>query len=239
METYNEQSKKRKQSEELDEFSFRPITDGLGFHRPNSSEFNKIQKLTEKVEISIQRESHPYTSSVTHAPRAMETSSSINDLSMFYGQSMPTTTTDFKNTAPVLKREDFHTPATKSMRAVAFSLDVIILALVTFLSLRVIDFISDTRIIEGVLALDVDMASILGIFFTFYYLGYFTILEKFQGATLGKDAINIYVSKNKGPVDLTTAFFRSFLTYFSFISLGLLAFVDLQGRATNTQVLKK
>lgn len=226
----------------FEDFDFKPITSGLGFQTANKAE-EAIQKAHQQV---VQRAAPVRSTPVTEHPftahqRSMNASAPAsdyvqNDLSLFYntraGESMM---------APSLEipEEKSLEVATLGMRAIAFLVDMLMVAGMTWITFALTSYLTGVDFAASLMEGHTEMMIVVGVMFAGYFLLYFTILEKFQGSSLGKEALGMKVltEQNDGP-SLLRALARAVITLVGVLSLGLTAWVDLAGKMTDTRVVR-
>jgi uncharacterized RDD family membrane protein YckC len=143
-------------------------------------------------------------------------------------------------TEPQLQIEDAPVavlPATKSVRFAAFSVDMLIVGGLTAGTLQSVGLMTDLDVWGEMTVLEPTMLTAIVMLFSGYFLLYFTLLEKFQGKSLGKDLMGLTLATDRRP-QMTVLFMRAFITLLGFLSLGLTNAVDLPGMITNTKVIR-
>lgn len=220
----------------FDDLDFKPITSGLGFHQKNS---NPKPAFTERVTPqSASQTPDKLVTSITQQPAASEIYQ--NDLSAFY------------NTSSILQEEAI-SPSTKKEKEVkrlkvassgqrfgAFIADLLfissLLSIVVVVMARIIhmDALSAWRNYPQ------EITPLVVSLFVGFYLMYFSIFDKFPGASLGKTLFNLRVveKRNQKALSFTQLFVRSFITLIGFLSLGLFFYFDLQNKVTNSEVVR-
>ena len=224
----------------FDEFDFKPITGGLGFQTNNKAE-EAIQKAHQQV---VQRATpvrsspvteHPFTAHQrTLNPTAPTNEYVQNDLSLFYAKPN-------ESMASMIELPEVRTPvlATLGVRAIAFLVDMLIVTGMTWITFALVSYLTDIDFAASLLEGHGDMMIVVGVMFTGYFTLYFTLLEKFQGSSLGKEALGLKVitMDGYGP-SLLRALARTLVTLVGVLSLGLTAWVDLAGKMTGTRVVR-
>lgn len=224
----------------FDDIDFKLLSDGLGFHHGNKAEEvvktatrTMVERSTTMAKV-LPRPSHPFeqhrldSRSENLAPA---TEYVQNDLALFYkNQAAPVVEAPVEMIKPIII-------AGKPLRLAAFLVDCIIVASLCVITIQAVSMMTGLRFWDELFAMDSLTASSLGVLFSSYFLLYFTILEKFQGRSLGKDIFGITLSAERN-LPMTTYFARALLTLLGFLSLGLTNYVDLQGKVTNTKVVK-
>lgn len=222
----------------FDDIDFKPVTDGLGFHGNQKAEeaFKNArqQVISRATPVRTQHTlEHPFT---THQ-RAINAKAPASDyvqsdLALFYGNEVPEDKAELIIEKPI-------TTASNGIRLVAFVVDFIIVAAMTWLTFACITFLTDVDFAASLLEGHLDMMIVIGVMYLGYFILYFTILEKFQGGSIGKETLGLKVKtlSGKGP-SLLRCFSRTVITLIGLFSLGLTTLVDLPGRITGTRVIK-
>ncbi len=223
----------------FDDLDFKPLSSGLGFHHGNKQQ-DAVKEATRVVkerashlkQTSSQKISHPFEQHVLSQQKVEETRDYVqNDLALFYASSKP---------VEILIEEPVKTVvlASKAIRLSAFVLDLVLVSGLVYLTLGLVSYITNLDFWNSVLSLDPLALLSVGLVFSSYFLMYFTLLEKFQGNSIGKDlmGIKLDISSNS---QMTNVFLRSFITLVGFLSLGLTSYVDLPGVITSTRVVNK
>ena len=241
MDTQTNSQSPRKQpnpaDELFDDFDFKPLSKGLGFHHANKSEeavkeATRVMSERSAPARTAARSQHPFEQHRMAQP-TVETQRDYvqNDLALFYGAKA--------EPQIVIEEERMPAPeATKALRLAAFIMDLIILGGLTVGTLQAVSLLTGLNIWRDVFALDPVSVTAFVMLFSGYFLLYFTLLEKFQGKSLGKDLIGLSLDSKHRP-EMGVIFVRSFITLLGFLSLGLTNAVDLPGKITGTKVVRE
>lgn len=225
----------------FDDIDFKLLSDGLGFHHGNKAEEvvktatrTMVERSTTMAKV-LPRPTHPFEQhrlETRAEPTAPATEFVQNDLALFYN----TQKTPAVELPQSPKREAV--VAGKPLRLAAFVVDLAILAAACAVTIQAVSLMTGLQFWDELFAFDSLTASTLGVLFASYFLLYFTILEKFQGRSIGKDLFGITLTAERN-LPMTTIFLRAFLTLLGFLSLGLTTSVDLPGKVTGTRVVKQ
>ena len=197
------------------DFDFKPITDGLGFKHSNQ----------------IDRPASRINSNST--PSLKQSKPVLTDLDLFYQQIAE------QKKEPVLTIEpSISLKASKEIRFLAMFFDLIFLICVEMLTLLMIDLFSGFPLVDLLLDFNLDVWLAASIVFALYYIGYFSIAEKYLQTTVGKEMTGIKVSSLSGANTLLNFFLRSLISFTSVFTFGLVGYYDLQSSASNTKVVK-
>lgn len=222
----------------MDDFDFKPITSGLGFHHPKAQDIKPVF-LDKTVPTPVATPmSHPSALKVQAAPAHKELSVYQNDLSIFYGA----------NTAPIApvaqpqveeKVEKVYQLATRTQRVLAFVFDLIAIASVLGIVLTIMARTISMDIIEVWNSFPHEITPLVLTLFCGFYLIYFSIFEKSPGSTIGKNMLGIrVVTLGNRPQTFGALLLRSIVTLANFLSLGLFSWFDLQNKITNSKVIQ-
>jgi uncharacterized RDD family membrane protein YckC len=221
----------------FEDFDFRPVTEGLGFHH--------AKKTDEAVQIarahvmerasaprSIPRVNHPFTQLQNSVPTAPAQDYVQSDLSLFYARPAAIDLSE-EETAPV------HTIPSRAVRAVAFVIDLVVVAFMGQATFFAVEVLTGVSLVELAMAGSPEAWASGLVMLLGYFALYFTLLEKFQGATIGKEVLGLRVTTLDGsPVSLMRVAGRTVVTVVGFLSLGCTAWVDLSGKLTGTRVVR-
>ena len=217
--------------DDLDDFEFKPITSGLGF--------NQTQLTTEIkpafVETPVQRPIP--SSSVARTSRPMNNDQMLyqSDLALFYNQDLKNTQT----TIPESKKELEFSLASKTVRSLAYLLDLMFITSVVSLVLVIMARLIDVDLLETWMNYPNEITPLVLSLFTGFYLIYFSIFEKTNQGTIGKNLFSIRVVSNENKLlGLNTLVMRSCVSLLNFVSLGLFSYFDLQNKVTNSKVVR-
>lgn len=207
----------------MEEFDFKPITSGLGFHQTKSEE-PKIAMM-EKV----------IPNPIPQAPVAREMNVYQNDLSIFYSQQ----TANLEVPVQETKEEVSFRVATKSQRAFAYLIDLTLVASVVSLVLIVMARTISMDLIDVWISYPNEITPLVVTLFCGFYLMYFSIFDKTETSTLGKNLFGIrVVDQSNLNLSFTVLFLRSFVTLLNFVSLGLFSYFDLQNKMFHSKVVR-
>lgn len=210
---------------DLDNFDFKPITSGLGFHQPKASEVKPAF-----IETHIPKPVMPKKVQATGAVYQ-------NDLSLFYGHSQQV------NVQPTEQVKLSTSPQTRvagrGERIAAYLLDLGVVAALLSLTLTAMARSMDMDLIEAWMTFPHDMTPLVLTLFCGFYLIYFSVFEKAASSTLGKSLFSLRVISSSDEMpNFSTLLMRSFLSLINFVSLGLFSWYDLQNKISHTKVIR-
>jgi uncharacterized RDD family membrane protein YckC len=212
--------------DEID-FDFKPITSGLGFHHPKTTEPKSafMDRSVAVTPMPLPAPAHKKDMSVYQS-----------DLSLFYGNAQP-------ENVPVLEerpQEDVYFKlASKGQRIFAYLTDLFLIAGVLGIVLTVMARTISMDLVEVWTLYPNEITPLVVTLFSGFYLIYFSIFEKASQSTLGKNIFAIrVVGLNNKPLSLFALLLRSFISLLNFISLGLFSWFDLQNKVTGSKVIR-
>lgn len=212
----------------MDDFDFKPITSGLGFHQNKTTE---VKPITPEKPLPTFR-----TEQTQIQPLKPDMQVYQNDLSMFYGkaQSVPVATPELEE-----KIEKVFRVAPKPQRVLAYVLDLLLVSSVLMLVLTIMSRATDMDLIEVWTMYPNEITPLVVSLFCGFYLIYFSVFEKSTSSTLGKNLLGIrVVGENNRELGFSTLIARSFITLVNFLALGLFSYFDLQNKVTSSKVIK-
>lgn len=208
----------------LDDFDFRPITSGLGFHH------NKVQEIKPIIsEKPITPK--PMRTQPVQARQAMDVYQ--NDLSLFYhSESKP-------EMVQIQKEEKVYKLASKIERISAYLTDLALICGVLSIVLTVMARTTRIDLMDIWMNFPYEITPLVVILFCGFYLMYFSIFEKTAQSTLGKYLFKIRVLDiNDKNLSLMNLLLRSSITLMNFLTLGLFSYFDLQNKVTQSKVVR-
>ena len=222
----------------FDDIDFKPLTDGLGFHGSQKADEafkNARQQVINRATPArqMQPSEHPFTTHQKGMTAKAPASEYVqNDLALFYG------TEKVEQELEHVEEKRMET-ASHGIRLVAFVVDFLIVAAMTWITFASISYLTGIDFAASLIEGHVDMMIVVGVMYLGYFILYFTILEKFQGGSIGKETLGLKVKTQSGKApSLLRCFSRTIITLLGFMSLGLTSLVDLPGKITKTRVIK-
>lgn len=213
---------------DLDNFDFKPITSGLGFHQQTKTEVKPafVETAIPKPVVAPKK--------VAAAPATLYQ----NDLSLFYDHQ----TTQAPK--PVMEEEKpekqiTYKTAGRLQRSFAYVLDLAVVGSLLTLTLTAMARAMDMDLIEAWMAFPHDITPLALTLFCGFYLIYFSVMEKASGSTIGKNLMDLkVVSQVEESLGFSTLLLRSFISLLNFVSLGLFFWYDLQSKISQTRVVR-
>lgn len=221
--------------DENDDFDFKPLSDGLGFHHEEKIKLNTNQiiskpTITKNIRSNTSSESREILSNSIN--QATKQNYIQSDLALFYENKNP-------NASPSVESEPkFETEALKTIRFAAFVFDFSLVSLVTFFTLSIVSKFTGIDFIQQLTSFEeMSMISVVFIFFSYYFI-YFTLLEKMQGKTLGMDLFGIKM-ESVGNLSLVDIFIYEVVVLLGFFSLGITNFMNLPRLICGIKLIEK
>jgi uncharacterized RDD family membrane protein YckC len=214
--------------EDLD-FDFKPITSGLGFHHQKATEIKPV--MTERI-VAVSPLSQP------HSPLKKDMNVYQNDLSLFYGQNNSQVA---ELNIPELKipEQKYFRLATKPQRVFAYLTDLFFIGSILGIVLTVMARTISMDLLDVWSQYPNEITPLVLTLFCGFYLIYFSIFEKTNQSTLGKNLFGLrVVTKNDSLLSLASLLLRSIISLLNFVSLGLFSYFDLQSKITDSKVIR-
>jgi uncharacterized RDD family membrane protein YckC len=216
----------------MDDFDFKPITSGLGFHQNKTSEIKPIAP-----EKPFQTMSSPAPVQKTQIqPLKPDMAVYQNDLSMFYGREAAQ-----QAATPLIEErvEKVYKVAAKSHRVLAFVLDLLLITSVVGIMMTIMAHATDMDLMEVWKTYPNEITPLVVSLFCGFYLMYFSVFEKSSSSTLGKNLLGLrVVDLHNKEMNFMSLMLRSFITLVNFLTLGLFSYFDLQNKITSSKVIK-
>lgn len=217
---------------DLENFDFKPITPGLGFHHEPKTETIDVPKAT-PVRREQRREASPY--------QRLETSENFfpSDLESFYSSSQ-TSAPKIEKIAEKVREIAPLRAAGSSERVAAYLLDLgLVVSSVTLTALTMARVL-DLDLMEVVNRYPNEATPLLLTLFVGFYLIYFSVFEKSSASTLGKSIFALRVAPLEGEeLSLGKLLLRTGVSLFNFVSLGLFSYYDLQSKMSRSRVVRR
>ena len=224
----------------FDDLDFKPITSGLGFHQKNN---NPKPAFTDRVTP----QAATVTATVVNATASLQQPANgevyQNDLSAFYNNSavaqLKTNLTEAA-AAPVEVVEKKFKVAANSARFFAYLADLVFISSLLSVVVIVMARVIHMDVVSAWSHYPQEITPLVVSLFIGFYMMYFSIFDKYPGASIGKSIFDLKVVKkgDQKPLSFSELFLRSFVTLAGFLSLGLFSYFDLQNKITSSEVVK-
>lgn len=216
---------------EMEDFDFKPITSGLGFHQSKVTEVKPafVETPMPKVQqrkVVAARESAPVYQ---------------NDLSLFYGQSASQATVMQSPVAQEVKTRKVKTyrMASGAERVTAYLIDLSVVLSFLGVVMTAMARAMEMDLLMAWSQYPHEMTPLIVTLFCGFYLIYFSIFEKASSSTLGKNIFNLKVlDLDEKSVSFSVLLVRSFITLTNYVGLGFFSYFNLQNKITHTKVVK-
>lgn len=217
-----------------DDFEFKPLTSGLGFH--NEPKKIEVTKSPDPVMRNSLPKSTPRPTQAPISARGhQEIDPYASDLSLFYGKET-LTAVQFPET---VKEEVVLKKATASERVLSYFIDLSFLVALNSMIMVFVAWNVGMDLTELFFLYPDEMTPIAVTLFCGTYLIYFSVFEKTSSSTLGKSFLNLRVVTNtQANASWITLLMRSVFGLANFVSLGLFSYFDLANKVTNTKVVR-
>jgi hypothetical protein len=221
----------------LDDFDFKPLSSGLGFHYEDQSKsaiqsINKVNSAKQNIKKAPVRMIHPYESHVENQSTNSNSQNFIqNDLSLFYSKPQDNF---LKFEEEVVEPVE----ARWSLRFTAFIVDLLIVGSVVSLTMEFVSLMTGLEFWRQTLSFDTLSIASASTLFAWYFLMYFTVLRKFQRKTIGMDFFGLVVVSNRN-MSLSRIFVNSSILLLGLMSFGLTNFFELPFKMTGIKVVQE
>lgn len=211
-----------------EDFDFKPLTQGLGFHQNKTT--------TEIKPIQVER-AMPVQTQTPIQVRPLKPDMNVyqNDLSLFYGQRTETQTAAEQD----MPKEKIYRLATKAQRVFAYSLDLALVISVMGLVLTIMARAIEMDLLTAWSEYPNEITPLVVTLFCGFYVIYFSIFEKTSSSTLGKGLLGLtVVDTDNRDQRFANLILRSVITLLNFVSLGLFSYFDLQNKVTGSKIIR-
>jgi uncharacterized RDD family membrane protein YckC len=206
-----------------DDFDFKPITSGLGFHHTKTQEIKPV--FTDRI--------HQASVPTTSLPIKNEMNVYQNDLSLFYSSEI------IDKKEKIIPEEKIIRLASPSSRVGAYLLDLLMVLSLLGIVLTVMARTISMDLLKVWEMFPQEITPLVLVLFAGFYLIYFSIFEKSESSTLGKSILKLrVVDLEHKPLPFATLVVRTFISLANFLSLGLFSYFDLQSKVTGSKVIK-
>lgn len=228
--------------DDLNNLSFKPINEGLGFHHEKKEAPKKKAPRNQLQPLAARNQPKP--GEETGLGRQA-------DLKAFYEdprhkeEILPTkpiqTPLALREEAPKkeIEKEVVWEKAPAFLTITAWIIDMLMVVMSLGLTLSLLTLASGLELKElASMFADLELFIYVATLFFIYYMIYFSILD--MSATFGKSLMGIkLITTNNKPVRVKHTFIRAFVTLTSFIAIGLPLLMNFQGKLSDTLVVKK
>ncbi len=211
----------------MDDFDFKPITSGLGFHHNKPTDNKPAMNFQAAPQVTT-------VNPIATQTYAKKENVYQNDLSMFYNQQVSTPAPQVEE-----KVEKVYRLASKGQRVLAYVTDLLFVSAVVGIVMTLMARSISMDLMDAWTMYPNEITPLVVILFAGFYLIYFSIFEKSSTSTLGKYILGIkVVSMNNELQDFMTLLVRTGISLLNFASLGLFSYFDLQNKVTSSKVIK-
>lgn len=223
-----------------EEFDFKPITKGLGFH-------HSIKEQTE-VKASLKQQQGELKEQLTKRAKSLNqnklhpTANSMGDLAPFYQEQKKKDISIDLNETPASVESDSDNESDVSMfiRMGAWVIDMIIVLTLFTISFALMMYASQTPLeVVKRLIMSSELFMFVTPIFGIFYVFYFSFFDKTTFSTPGKRIAGIKVVNSKDQnISMVQALMRSLITIISALTFGLLVILDAQCKITDTKIVR-
>ena len=228
----------------IDNFDFKPITEGLGFHHSLKDEKEirvDLQKQSKLLKSEFETRTESLQSKSVNL--AVAPTANMGDLSPFYEtpKTIQTKTILTEIFEDEVEDEVVAVEASLNSRFYAWAIDFLVLVSVLTLTFASIIFFAELPLeVLNIFMVSSEIPESFLAIFLLFFLFYFTFLDKTEYSTLGKRVVGIkVVGTNNENIKLTKSFLRVLISMTSVLLLGLPLILRMQDRLTETSVINK
>ncbi|OUR93017.1 hypothetical protein A9Q84_21170 [Halobacteriovorax marinus] len=225
----------------LDDFDFKPLNEGLGFHHDDRKNGILPQSNTKPQNISVTRNVMPTLSKSLGVsdPKVVKNGmESMNSLSAFYSEGQLETTSESESELNLSEQAvETYELAKPLLQLTAWLIDVLVVLTISSSLLGLFVLVSGLNFSQFYQFVGMNDLVLFGaVSFSIFYLSYFSILD--LQSTPGKSFFKLrLVREDHSDLILKDSFMRAFITLISFVTLGLPCLIDFQGKLTDTKVV--
>ncbi len=223
--------------DDLDNFNFKPINEGLGFHREKKEIKRKPIVRRGLGPVAARNQPLPDHNSLRQGPAQGH----AGELTAFYNSSVKqdnSFTLKKENKIEVSQLQRKEVLASLPLQIAAWLVDIILISLAMALTLWTLALASglETSLLTKMMIEREVLFYVISLFII-YFLLYFSVLDLV--GTFGKTLVGIRLYTTGGqPLRIKHTFIRSLVTLTSFIAIGLPLLMNFQGRLSETKVLR-
>jgi hypothetical protein len=222
----------------LNDFDFKPITDGLGFHH-SLQEKKNIETNMKSQQAGLKKDMTQRVKTLQNEARHIEKPLHMGELSAFYESETPSHITEL--TVEDSRDESANTQASIMApihyRFVAWLIDVVILFTVMFFTVAVIVLSTELPLETfNIFMLSDELFLSFGSIFGMFYLFYFTLLDMTKFSTIGKRIMSIRLESNSSRINLVQSFTKAVVSLVAIPTMGLPALLRIDNMLTSTYV---
>jgi uncharacterized RDD family membrane protein YckC len=229
----NQVEKSKNNPSLIDDFDidFKPITSGLGFNHPKTTDpksfvVEKKASLNSSLNISLKNEIGFHK----------------NEFAKFYEDIKTNELVSSSIEKPIVSNKEteiYFQDAKSSKRILAYLFDVSLVISLVSLVLVAMSRLIQVDLVSTFMLYPEELFPLAFILFVGFYLIYFSIFEKTSQSSLGKSIFSLRVVRvDQKPLSLLVLLLRSFITLLNILSLGLFSYFDLQSKISGTRVIK-
>jgi len=211
-----------------DSFSFRPLTEGLGFHQERHLKKSKIIVSPTSTSASKFK-----TSRISMSRELSNVNFTANSESKGHLSS--------SGELEILAKSSSKERANWGYRLLAWLIDLTVVLLMLLPTMFFVVLIADINL-ENIFTIigPSELAFFSTGLFLFYYLFYFSILDLSEMGTVGKSLFRLKLEKiDRSRLKMADTLIRSLISLASVFSLGFFSLIDLAGKLTETQIIHK
>ena len=222
-----------------EEFDFKPLSAGLGFHREKSiTNHPKSYSGAQKKQQTSLSSANTLTKSELSSFYQPQYRNQNNPIQDHFESKLSLNANINKKEEPLLPT---YTYAPFLKRLGAGAIDLAIILLMTLMLIVMTLTLGGIQVTEMVdLMLNGQLASFIFFQFSLVYLIYFSLLERSDLSSFGKSFFRLSViSSNSYPLTIGRTFFRSLISLSGVVSLGLINLLDIHSKLSETKTVEE
>lgn len=226
----------------LNDFDFKPITQGLGFHHSLKDKKEvSVSLKTKAASLGDDLETRATSLKKNYTHDEKKQNINMGDLSPFYNNEPKQLHQEIELSIPLTQDEEQvieNESATYLSRTIAWGIDMIMLTAIMLITVTGILISTDVPLeIINVFMISDDLLMSFTALSAMFYIFYFSFLDKTNYSTPGKRMMSIKVDSNFGRLSLFQTFSRTIISILCVFTLGLISLTKLQDTMTNTKVV--
>lgn len=229
--------------ENFDDFDFKPLTEGLGFHH-SLQEKSKIKSSLRMQAESLKTDLDERAKRLlgdTHSDHSEQTVNHMGDLSPFYRDNstnvdeIPSMSDISQNTT-----EYRYFDAPMSLRLKAWCVDLLVIFAMFAITIGSVFVFSDMPLDSlAKFMISSEIAPSLLAIYGMFYIFYFSTLDRTNYSTIGKNLFNLKMVGSYYDVSLRDSLLKSLLSLVSVLSMGMITMLSLTDQISKTRIVQK
>lgn len=227
----------------MDDFDFKPITKGLGFHhslQEKSKIKSELKMQSESLKLDLDERAKKLLGNENSSLSTKKSVTHMGELSAFYAEPITVESIPRLRDIASTKTDYRYFDAPMGIRFKAWSIDIAIVTMMFTFTISSLFLFTDMPFdyLAKVMISSEIAPSMLAVFSLYYFL-YFSTLDKTSHSTIGKHYCDIKVVAHNGELTLSQTISKSVLGLVSIFSMGILTILSLTDQFSKTRVIQK